>query len=181
MTTCALVIGHKRKSPGASNANSKLSEFVYNESLAIAIENEIDRQQLDIEIQRVYRRTYQTLPDDINELAPDFIVSMHCNAFNTKASGSETLYYHKSKKGKKMAAIIQKHFVNALNLPDRGIKPKGVEDRGGFILRHTNAPCVITEPFFIDNDEDLSVAQLNSDKLINAYVDSIKEVATLFS
>ena len=173
MKLCALVIGHKKTSPGASNKSSGLTEFEFNDSLAQQIEASVT----NVRIQRVYRRTYNTLPEDLNQLDPDFIISLHCNAFNTEASGTETLYYHKSVKGKKIAKVLNDHFVSALGLKDRGIKAKSVEDRGGFLLKTTNAPCVIAEPFFIDNDQDLNTVEANHAELVQAYSNSIEAIA----
>ncbi len=170
---CALVIGHKKTSPGAVNKSKNLTEFDFNEDLARRIETKVN----NANIQRVYRRTYAELPGDIDALNPDFIVSLHCNAFNTTTSGTEVLYYHRSEKGEQMARILQEHLVNQLKLQDRGIKPKSVEDRGGTLLRHTNAPCVISEPFFIDNDGDLERALADIDGLARAYADAIDEIA----
>ncbi len=170
---CALVIGHKKRSPGAVNVNSSISEFEFNEDLALRIEKKVRT----TEVQRIYRRTYRELPGDINSLDPDFVVSLHCNAFNKKASGTEILYYHKSTRGKRMAEIILRHLVGCLKLPSRGIKPKTAEDRGGYLLRYTNAPCVIAEPFFIDNDNDLERAMNNKDGLAQAYASAIDEIS----
>lgn len=176
MKTCALVIGHKRASPGAMNQTSGLTEFSFNEQLAIDIESLVS----DVIVQRIYRRTYQTLPADINEFNPDFIISLHCNAFNKKVSGTEVLYYHKSANGKAMATILQQHLVTALSLPDRGIKPRTVEDRGGYLLKQTSAPCLIAEPFFIDNDDDLTCANENREALVNAYAMAISDISEEF-
>jgi N-acetylmuramoyl-L-alanine amidase len=173
MKKCALVIGHKKTSPGASNKESGLTEFQFNDELAIDIEKEVN----EVEVQRVYRRTYNTLPNDINELSPDFIISLHCNAFNETASGTEVLFYHRSKKGKLLAEILNKQLVEALGLKNRGEKPKSGEDRGGYLLKSTIAPCVIAEPFFIDNNSDLKTAQDNRIALITAYANSIREIA----
>lgn len=170
---CALVIGHKKKSPGAHNKNQNLYEFDFNEDLAIRIEREVKA----ADVQRIYRRTYDLLPDDINALKPDFIISLHCNAFNTSASGTEVLYYHKSTKGEDMARVLLRHLVGLLKLPDRGIKPKAAEDRGGYLLRYTHKPCVIAEPFFIDNDRDLAKAQEDIDGLASAYAKAIDEIS----
>ncbi|RLI51747.1 MAG: hypothetical protein DRO93_15805, partial [Candidatus Thorarchaeota archaeon] len=169
---CALVIGHKKTSPGAINKKTGITEFEFNDDLAIRIEKKVK----NVDIQRVYRRTYKELPHDINELDPDFIISLHCNAFNEKASGTEVLYYHRSEKGKKMAEILLKHLVEHLKLPNRGIKPKTAEDRGGYLLRYTKAPCIIAEPFFIDNDDDLARAQEDIDGLAEAYAKTIEEI-----
>jgi len=170
---CALVIGHKKKSPGAINVNKNITEFDFNEDLALRIEKKIEKSQ----IQRIYRRTYKQLPDDINELEPDFIVSLHCNAFDTKVSGTEVFYYHRSEKGKKMAEILLSHLVDHLKLPNRGIKPKTAEDQGGYLLRYTKKPCVISEPFFIDNDDDLAKAQEDIDGLAETYAKAIDQIS----
>ena len=77
-----------------------------------------------------------------------------------------------------MADILQKHFLKELELKDRGVIGKTAEDRGGYLLRYTNAPCVIAEPFFIDNDNEYSSADF--DKLVTAYVNAIEEMADEF-
>lgn len=170
---CALVIGHKKSSPGASNAGSGLAEFDFNDNLARMIE---DRMAKTI-IQRIYRRTYKSLPDDINAYKPDFIICLHCNAFNTEATGTEVLYYHRSKLGGACAGILQRTLVGYLKLRDRRTKSKKAEDRGGYLLKYTNAACLISEPFFIDNDSDLARANEDLDGLAEAYTDAIDKIA----
>ncbi len=172
---CALVIGHKKTSPGAVNPRTGLSEFVFNDDLSRRIEEKVQ----NVEVQRVYRRTYEELPKDINALNPTFVVSLHCNAFNGKASGTEVLYYHRSQKGRTIAEVLLRHLVNHLGLPNRGLKPRTAEDRGGYLLRYTKAPCIIAEPFFIDNDQDLARAQEDLDGLALAYAKAIEEMAQL--
>jgi len=172
---CALVIGHKKHSPGAINAKANLSEFDFNEGLALRIEKKVQK----AEMQRIYRRTYKELPDDVNAVNPDFIVSLHCNAFNGKVSGTEVLHYHRSEKGKKMAGIALDHLVGYLKLPNRRIKPRTAEDRGGYLLRYTKAPCVIAEPFFIDNDSDLARAEEDIDGLAAVYANAIDEISQI--
>ena len=172
---CALVIGHKNNSPGAENAASGINEFSFNEKLAQRIEEKVEA----VQVQRVYRRTWETLPGDINELNPHFIISLHCNAFNKTATGTEVLYYHKSQTGKRIAEILQHRLVECLGLHDRGIKPKTAEDRGGLLLHATNAPCIIAEPFFIDNDQDLARAQDDLEGLSNAYATAIRDISEI--
>lgn len=173
MKTCTLVIGHKQDSPGATNKNSGLSEFAFNSRLALAIADRAAEERCGVELLRVMRRSYGALPYEINALNPDIIISLHCNAFNTRASGTRVLYYHKSKKGRQLAEILQEKLMAALGLRDRGITPKTVEDRGGYLLFYTRAPAVIAEPFFIDNDDDLERVMDVRDKLIMAYVEAI--------
>lgn len=152
-----IVVGHSKEDQGARNSSYGVSEFVFNEALAL----DIKKQFGDLfnfnkhEIVIVYRENgLKELPSEINELKADLIVSLHCNAFNKSANGCEMLYYHKSEKGKEISSIFQNHLVKRLGNKDRGIKSRTVEDRGGYLLRYTNAPCIIVEPFFIDNDEE---------------------------
>lgn len=174
----AVVIGHSKTSQGARNSSFDVSEFEFNQKLAHDIEHNygnlfnFDEDEIIV----VYRENgYVALPKEINELNPDLIVSLHCNAFNTHASGCEMLYYHKSRKGKEIARLFQNHLVQRLDNKDRGIKSKTTEDRGGYLLRYTKAPCIIVEPFFIDNDEDFLKADecFNNGDLTKWYCEAI--------
>jgi len=173
MKKCALVVGHKKASPGAMNKSTGVTEFEFNDSLAIDIESVVS----GVVVQRIYRRTYESLPSDINTYGPDFIISLHCNAYDGDASGTEVLYYHRSTKGREMAALLNQNLAAVLGLHDRGIKARSVEDRGGHLLKYTHAPCVIAEPFFIDNDNDFDTGNRNRDALIEAYASSIMQLS----
>lgn len=169
----ALVIGHTKNSPGACNDTYGVCEFEFNNKLAQKIDCLIDER---CETEIVYRDTYKALPDKVNTLNPDFVICFHLNSFNTQVMGAEVLYYHRSKNGKKMASIFQNRLVNGLNLNDRGIKAKTSEERGGYILKNTKAPCIIIEPFFIDNDEECKRMSEDWKKLAAVCRDSIYEV-----
>ena len=167
MKICCIV-GHSKRKQGASNKRTGLTEFSYNESLVLEIGEELARMGHNVNI--VYRQTYKQLPHDINTIDADVVVSFHCNAYNEKASGTEVLYAEGSDKGKKAAQIFHDHIVDALKLTPRGIKPKRIKDRGGYILHKTKAPCIILETFFLDNDLDLECAIKKHDKLVQAIV-----------
>ncbi|BAL85218.1 putative N-acetylmuramoyl-L-alanine amidase (plasmid) [Selenomonas ruminantium subsp. lactilytica TAM6421] len=78
----------------------------------------------------------------------DLFVSIHCNAFNQEAKGTEVEYI--SAAGAKAAQCIQDQIVDALGTVDRGIKVR----RDLMVLKHTDAVAVLVECAFIDNDED---------------------------
>lgn len=78
----------------------------------------------------------------------DLFVSIHCNAFDTSAKGTEVEYI--SAAGAVAAQCIQNQIVGALDTVDRGIKVR----RDLMVLKHTDAPAVLVECAFIDNDED---------------------------
>lgn len=179
MILCALVIGHKRDSPGSKNFQTGITEFEFNNEIAVAIQERIQNEK-DVDVALVYRETYSGLPNIINNYMPDFIISLHANEFNMIASGTEVLYYHKSVKGREIAEILQRKLVECLDLPDRGVKGKNSESSGGYLLRNTLAPCIIAEPFFIDNEYDLLRAREKSNELIGAYTDAIIEIAKTF-
>jgi N-acetylmuramoyl-L-alanine amidase len=169
----ALDIGHSLKLQGASGSykDEIITEFIYNEEIAKTI-----KRKLVSNIDLVYRTTYSALPYDINKLNPDFIISLHCNAFNTKVSGTEVLYWHTSTNGKRLASILQKYLLE-LGFNDRGIKPATASTRGGALLEKTKAPCVICEPFFIDNPRDLQIMMENKEKLADLYIKGMLEYA----
>lgn len=168
----ALVIGHKAESPGAINVKHSVSEYDFNSRLAMQVKDETKKHDVRI----IRRQRYKQLPHEINDLAPNYIISLHCNAFNSKVSGSEVLYYHKSSKGKAMANILLNSIVSHIQLHKRRIKACTSEDRGGYLLRETTSPCVIAEPFFIDNNNDLEHILSNYDALVSAYVSAIDEI-----
>ena len=165
----ALVVGHTEKRSGARNKLSGISEFMFNYLLASKLRSCLPDSVV------VLRDSWAGLPYKVNLQKPDLIVSLHCNAFNSKASGTETLYFHKSEKGLAVAEIFQKHLVAALQLPDRGVQPKTQVSRGGSLLRKTIAPCIILEPFFIDNDADFDTACVRETELIKAVLTAVKE------
>lgn len=173
MKKIALVVGHKSTSTGARNEERKLSEWEFNARLALDVWGRF--QDSEIECAVIHRRTYKSLPGDVNAYDPDLVVLMHANAsFNHDASGSEVLYYHRSEPSAVAAAIFQDNFLSELNLRDRGIKGIDSEARGGLMVAGTRAKTVLCEPFFIDFNDDLVVA-LSSD-LTGAYEKSIRSV-----
>jgi N-acetylmuramoyl-L-alanine amidase len=161
----AIIIGHSPSDKGA--CNSGFCEFDYNQIVAHSI---LEQSDLDIEI--VYRDDYHSLPDKVNKTGADIAISLHCNAFNKEASGCETLYSG-SKKGLELAQKVHAKILPVFGNPDRGIKKRRLKDRGGWILHKTKMPCVILEPFFIDNDEELKKAKRVYKEYAKAIIDAL--------
>lgn len=171
----ALVIGHRFDSPGACNEKYDICEYQFNKNLTCLVENDLEEKTSMITADRTFRKTtYANLPHEINKMEADLVVSFHCNAYNSEVSGTETLYYHTSTKGKQCAEEFQRNIVKALGLSDRGLKGITVEDAGGYLLGYTQAACIILEPFFIDNNEDYETAKRNKKGLVEAITNSIK-------
>lgn len=171
----ALVIGHKSTSGGADSFNNT-NEFEYNEELVGMVAGNL-ADNPDVEVLIFHRKIYRNLPDEINEKNPDLVISFHCNAYDGNSTGSEVLYYHKSKTGMIVADKFQNAIHKCLGLRNRGIKPKSTEQRGGYLLRYTDAPCVLLEPFFIDNDLDFGVGTKLKCELSLAISEVISDLA----
>ena len=94
----------------------------------------------------------------------DIYISCHANCFNGTAEGCEVLYY--SNTGK----VYAKKVVN--EIAKLGYKNRGAKFRDNlYVLKKTNAPAIIIEPFFIDNKSDCN--RYNADKLARAIVKGI--------
>ncbi|MDF0726040.1 N-acetylmuramoyl-L-alanine amidase [Cytobacillus sp. S13-E01] len=82
-------------------------------------------------------------------------VSIHTNAFNTKANGTETFYYSAAatnpyvQQSKLLAEYVQKRLIEAWDLYDRGVKKGNLH-----VLRENEMPAALVELAFIDNVED---------------------------
>ncbi len=175
----AIVVGHSEDSRGAINPRTNIAEYDFNRSLAQLIQDEInDIYSTTVKYTSVilYRNNgYAKLPSEVNLTKADICISLHANAFNGGAEGCETLYYHSSEKGQLLAALVQGEVNAVIGNRNRGIKAKHSEDRGGYLLNQTAMPCIITEPFFIDNDNDFELGRksLSSGDLPDAITKAI--------
>jgi N-acetylmuramoyl-L-alanine amidase len=169
----ALIVGHDSYAQGASNKMGR-TEYQFNSELAPRIEQYLYKEGFTVEIVLRDGTSYSRLPRKVNKTHANLAISLHCNAFNTQASGTEVLHYYRSNKSKFLAECLQQQIVATLGLHDRGLKPVNVAykgkagDRGGHLCKHTNMPCVIIEPFFIDNDTDLALAESKVEVLAKA-------------
>lgn len=87
-----------------------------------------------------------------NELDADIFISLHCNAFNEQAKGTECLVFAKGKGSysEDLAKAIQAQIICSLNTVDRGVK----ERPDLAVLKGTKMPAVLVEMAFIDNADD---------------------------
>ena len=104
-----------------------------------------------------------------NEWGADIFVSLHCNAFNTVARGTETLY--KSFNGQRLAQCIQDQIINSINTVDRGVKKR--DDL--WVLNGTDATAVLIEMAFIDNEYDHSLLMNDLDTIVSAIARGITD------
>ena len=106
-----------------------------------------------------------------NDWQADIFVSIHCNAANTDARGTEVEIYPGSDASSKLGQCIQSQIVDSLGTTDRGLK----ERPGLCVLKHTDMPAVLVETAFIDNDDDANLLTNNQDDFARAIARGITD------
>lgn len=79
----------------------------------------------------------------------EIMLSIHCNAANGKASGSECI--HRGNPAK--ASVLSKTCATALGIKDRGAKVEADSQHGRLAVMSFQ-PCFLLEIGFIDNEGD---------------------------
>ena len=106
----------------------------------------------------------QGICDAANSWNADYFVSIHCNAANTKAQGTETYCYRNATTGRKFATSVHKSIVKKFpELLDRGVK-----EAGFYVLAHTDCPAILVETAFIDNAHDNKILVEREDDFARA-------------
>jgi N-acetylmuramoyl-L-alanine amidase len=99
--------------------------------------------------------------DRANDTKVDLFVSIHFNAFNQRANGTEI--FADSAQGRKAAKPVLDEIVK-LGFFNRGIK----NGSHLFVLRNTKMPGILIESCFIDSQKDMSL--FNPEAIANAIV-----------
>ena len=111
-----------------------------------------------------WESTYADRQDCSNEWPADIFISIHCNAANGMAHGTETLIHSEGGRAEQLAECIQRQIVDSLDTTDRGLK----ERPELIVLRATDMPAVLVELAFIDNDEDAELLMTRQDDFARA-------------
>ncbi len=99
--------------------------------------------------------------DTANASRVDVYVSIHFNAFNGQANGTEV--FATSENGRKIAKPVLDEIVK-LGFFNRGVK----SGSHLFVLRNTNMPAILVEGCFIDSSKDMKL--YDGEALANAIV-----------
>lgn len=115
---------------------------------------------------------------------PKLFVSVHANAgpaatgkwVSSSIRGVETWFAHNSSKGKKMAAIFQRHILKKTGFKDRKLKSTKIKNL--FVLVKTVMPAVLTENGFYNNKEEVKALMKDSvrQKIAEAHINAILEI-----
>ena len=97
--------------------------------------------------------------DIANNAGARLFVSIHENALNATASGTETYHFYYSNPGARaLAVLVHQQVLAALGLPDRGVKTAGF-----YVLKNTRMPAILVEGAFLTNPGE---AQLLADPAV---------------
>lgn len=160
----AIVIGHHEKSKGAFSPFFGMREYDFYKEVVKKIypvnsNYSVDFYEHDSNISGYTTRIKDTT-SKLNKVNYDLVLSLHFNSFEPQANGCETLYFYKSKLGKKYAQEFNLLFTKVFRIKNRGIKAlTNKKDRGFAICYYPKAPVILLEPFFGSNLKDCENVQ----------------------
>ena len=154
----AFVLGHHEKAKGKLSNYFGLTEWdFYNQVLKHLKNPTVFYHNPNM---RAYLPRQIETGNKLNAYPFDLVIELHFNAFNGKATGVETLYHHKSVKGKQYAEKFNEVCVRWTGLRLRGAKPLSSNSQNGFGFLNSNKhPSILIEPFFGDNENDCKAVQ----------------------
>ena len=114
-----------------------------------------------------------------NRVGADVFISIHCNACNGVAQGTEVWHYYGSGEGEKLAQCIQNQIVDALETVDRGVKGAKPGVNGLYVLNNTDAVAVLVELAFIDNESDAALLRERKDDFARAIARGVTDYEAL--
>lgn len=147
--------GHGYPDPGSNGFGIHEKDIVLD--VANRVESYIQQTPLAVSLTRKSDRIV-SLEERVKlarDLGGDLFVSIHTNALNGTANGTETYYYRTAStnpytsESRALATYIHNRLLNAWGLVDRGVK------HGDFhVIRENTMPAVLLELGFIDNKGD---------------------------
>ena len=116
---------------------------------------------------------------------PKIYLSVHSNAgpaadadtwIASSIKGAETWFAQNSTKGKKIAAVFQKHIIEKTGLKNRNLK--STAEKPLYVLQKTIMPAILTENGFYNNKEEVTDLMKDNfrQKIADAHVEAILEI-----
>ncbi|WP_405113597.1 N-acetylmuramoyl-L-alanine amidase [Paenibacillus sp. FSL K6-1217] len=172
MKTVIIDGGHGKKDPGGNGATGKL-EKDFNLSMVLKI-NELLKKNPEIKV--ILTRSTDVFVELVdrakiaNKAKADVFLSIHANAGEASAKGSETLYTKDM--DKPFATIIHKYLMSVTGLTDRKCRYQNLS-----VCRNTTMPAALIEPGFLTNpaEEELLFNEEFQNRLAVAMAQGICE------
>lgn len=154
--------------PGAVNKQSGMTEASTVYDIGTMVTDYLDKAGFETCLCQSDNLYYDGVGENVVETAnnwpADLFISLHCNAFNGRAMGTETCVYSLDGESAKLARCIQTQIVDSIGTVDRGLK----ERPGLIVLKHTNMTAVLVEIAFIDNADDAELLMNRKDDIARA-------------
>lgn len=158
--------------PGHGSPDLGATDFGLNEADVALKVGRLVKQKLkaqNLETKLLQTNALSTVPVAANAWGADLFVSIHRNAENTTARGTETLVYRFGTQVAALAEVVQRKIISALGTLDRGLK----ERPGLCVLRSTDMPAILVELAFIDEVHDNSLLAHKQEEFAQAITDGI--------
>lgn len=184
--------GHGKNTPGKRSPDGKFREYLYAREIAEAIEGELKFLGLDAE--RIVTETEDISLAErarrVNEICGRLgaenvvLVSIHCNASKNGEWGKARGWSAYTSKGKtKSDELATMLYVEAAkNFAGQTLRKEFSDgdpdwEEGFYVLRKTKCPAVLTENFFMDNEQDLAyiLSKEGYEAVVTTHVDAIKK------
>lgn len=184
--------GHGENTPGKRSPDGKFREYLYAREVATSIERRLLMQGYDVEL--ITRETIDVPLEErarrVNEICGRVgagnvvLVSIHCNASKNGEWGKARGWSAYTSKGKtKSDELATMLYVEAAkNFTGQTIRKEFSDgdpdwEEGFYILRKTKCPAVLTENFFMDNEQDLAyiLSKEGYEAVVTTHVEAIKK------
>lgn len=180
-----------KRSPIFDDGETQFLEYAFNRDIVARIIKKLQAEGVryfnvvpEVDIDNFLQGRVERVNNKQSDL-PKIFVSVHSNAGPARSSrdwtsdsikGIETWYYHGSKKGQRLAAIFQRHLIEATGMNNRHLKSR--PDRQFYVLRKTTMPAVLTENGFYNNKQEALKLMTNElrQKIADAHVAAILEI-----
>jgi N-acetylmuramoyl-L-alanine amidase len=168
--------GHSPKGdpdPGAVNAAMHLAEWDIADAIGQRVRNYLDFVGCDVMLLQSDNLMGEGEGENVVRTAEafgaDVFVSIHCNAANGTARGAETLCYSLDEVSARLAALVQRQVIVAVQRIDAAFPDRGVKARPDLaVLRETSMPAALVEMAFIDSRDDAWLLATQEDEFARA-------------
>ncbi len=153
--------GHGKSTGGKRSPDGSLLEYEFNRDVAKRLKAILEQNGITVLMTVDDDTTDVSLSDrasKANNSIADIFVSIHANAFGNgvdwenNATGWEVYYYSEDTYGKTLAEYIRK-----ANIPDIGIKDRGVKTANFAVIKNTNMPAVLIEHGFYTSQTEVEL------------------------
>lgn len=160
--------GHNFHAPGASGQFSETAEDRKVKDLVIKLLRAQGHTVYDCtdEDGQTSSANLRNIVQKCNRHLVDLDISIHFNAYNGQAHGTEVLVYSETSSARQTAGRICSKIAG-LGFTNRGIKYRP----GLYVLRHTDSPALLIECCFCDSRQDAKI--YDRDKMARAIVEGI--------